>query len=239
MNKTIFASLAMLPVVTASVLSIASEANAAPLVGEFSISPGINVTETAPFIQVTNATLFADEIRFTPDPGALLLSNQSETFSAFNAGSIKSIPTSLIPSNGATKDNPLVKNFLDLGDFPLGDPSITDETNTFSLLSIGDFMIEEMFDHNQRFTGTSISLGVSGFFTSADGQLSNGTGTITFQSTLRQSGVEAALDSDEGLDASFSGVFRSASVPEPTTLAGLGLVAGSVLLSRSGKKKQG
>ncbi|MEQ8467111.1 PEP-CTERM sorting domain-containing protein [Coleofasciculus sp. E1-EBD-02] len=238
MNKTILASLAMLPVVTASVFSTASEAKAVALVGEFSISPGINVTDTAPFVQVTNATLFSDQVKFTPDPGALLLTNQSGTFSAFDAGTIKSIPSPLIPSNGATKDNPLVKNFLDLGNLPFGDASITDEEDAFSLLSIGDFTIEEMFDHDNQFTGTSISLGLSGFFTSAEGQMSNGAGTITFQSTLRKSGVQAALASPEGLDASFSGVFMSASVPEPTTLAGLGLVAGSLMLSRSRKKKQ-
>ncbi|HAG83576.1 MAG TPA: hypothetical protein DCL61_21105 [Cyanobacteria bacterium UBA12227] len=237
MKKAILGSLAVLPLVVGGVFTNASSASAAALVGEFSISPGIN--SSLPL--VTNSTLFSNKINFSPNPGGVFVTNQTGTFSSFDAATIKSIPAPLIPSNGGTKDSPLLSNFLDLGQLsgPFANNATTnDGQNTFSLLSIGSYSIEEMFDNNGNFTGTSISLGVSGFFTSADGQMSNGAGTVTFQSTLRKPGVLTAMASSNGLNASFSGVFISASVPEPTTLVGLGLVAGSLVMSRRGKKNQ-
>jgi hypothetical protein len=212
MKKAILGSLAVLPLAAAGMLANAGAASAAALTGQFNFSSVF-----------TTAEISMDEVDFSA-PGDIALALQTESFTAFDAAIISDIDL-----DDATANNP----FLDLeASFP-GSPG--DGLNVFNLTSVGDYAFTQSGDN------VAIDLSVFGQFVSADGMLSDGAGNLTFQvNNAEADDIEDLVLNQNGMvNASFSGAaFTTASVPEPATILGLGVVAGSLALTRAGKKNK-
>lgn len=219
MKKAILGSLAVLPLAAAGVLANAGAANAVALVGDFQISSF-----------QTKANVSLTSVDFFTEPNEVFIPASTGTFDSlgFSAASIKDIVE--IPNAGSNINNP----FLDLGFFGDED-SITDVENIFQVKNV------ENYQFLNAGSGTTISIGFAGDFISETGEITLGTGNLTFQVAGKSAAqTEALLNSGQTLtDVTFSGAFISATaVPEPATMLGLGVVAGSLALSRAGKKNK-
>ncbi|MDZ7956774.1 MAG: PEP-CTERM sorting domain-containing protein [Aulosira sp. DedQUE10] len=224
-NATLAAA-AAIPLATAGMFTSAGSAQAAALYGEFQFQGG---TTVSPFA-TSQVSLTKDALTFTPQPITPIgLASNTGTFAAFNTGNIGNI----ISFSSNIADNP----FIDFGNLlipgvilPIDNTSsIKDGKNTFSLTS-ADYSIAE--------SGANVAIDVQlwGLFTSATGEKSNGAGNLTFQvnnQTVAQ--VNSILVGGGSLsNLSFSGG-AFATVPEPTTLIGLGAVGAVMVMSRRRK----
>ncbi|HBL14786.1 MAG TPA: PEP-CTERM sorting domain-containing protein [Cyanobacteria bacterium UBA11162] len=212
MKNAIIGSLAVLPLVAAGVFTNAGSASAAALVGEFQFNGGF-----------TTATISSNLVDFT-EPGLIFLNLQTDSFVPFNSAFVND----LTPIGGAAAVNP----FMDLETAMF--PGAGDGFNLFNVTSINPFAI------SQSGANVAIDLAVFGNFVSADGMISKGAGNLTFQvNNAEAADIQALIASGGSVNAAFSGgAFAMASVPEPTTLAGLGLVAGSLAFARNRKKNK-
>ncbi|MCG6133568.1 MAG: PEP-CTERM sorting domain-containing protein [Nostoc sp. LLA-1] len=197
--KGAVAVLAAVPIVAATTFASAGSAEAAALKGTFHL------------VGNASATVTTDSLTFN-DPNTFNIITSSDSFSAFNSGTVNNI-SSFGPPIAAT--NPLI----DLGDLD----GLDTFTVTAAILDVG----------NTNFGFTPISISVEGFFTSASGDISKGTGQFTLQASGSRNNVLANLSS--GVTASYSAGFL-ATVPEPATLLGLGVVAAGMAVSRRRNK---
>ncbi|OUL17942.1 PEP-CTERM sorting domain-containing protein [Nostoc sp. 106C] len=224
-NATLAASVAI-PLTTAGMFTFAGSAQAAALYGEFQFQGGTTVNPFA----TSQVSLTKDTLTFTPQPITPIgLASNTGTFAAFNTGNIGNI----ISFASDIAENP----FIDLGNLLIpgvilptdNTSSITDGKNTFSLTS-ADYSIAQ--------SGANVAIDVQlwGLFTSATGEKSNGAGNLTFQvnnQTVAQ--VNSILDRGGSVsNLSFSGG-AFATVPEPTTILGLGAVGAVMAMSRRRK----
>ncbi|HBL14788.1 MAG TPA: hypothetical protein DD379_26040 [Cyanobacteria bacterium UBA11162] len=218
MKKAILGSLAVLPLVVGSVFTNASSASAAALVGEFQFSSAF-----------TTAKLSSSMVDFDDpgsDPGEVIVSLQTGSFLPFGAAFIKDI----VPINSnAPSNNP----FLDLeAAFSWDVNAVGDGLNVFNLTEVGAYQF------SQSGMNVAIDLPVWGKFISADGKVSKGAGNLTFQvNNMKVADIQALIASGGMVQSSFSGA-AFATVPEPASILGLGMVASSLALSRTRKKNQ-
>jgi PEP-CTERM motif len=219
-KQVILGSLAAVPVVMAGTLTGAGSAEAAALVGEFQFSGGL-----------TTANLTANKVDFKNllglDPGFIFVTNQIGSFAPFNSAFIRDLTPLSTTSPG-------INPFLDLETaiLPFGGP---DGKDVFQVTKIGGYGLK------QSGANVSIDLPFWGQFVNALGEVSKGAGNLTFQvNNSSVADVTARIVSTQGLDVAFSGAAFAnvASVPEPTTLAGLGLVGGLLAVSRRRKASQ-
>jgi hypothetical protein len=226
-NATLAASFAI-PVATAGMFVSAGSAQAAALYGDFQFQGGTTIEPFA-FSQVT---LTKDALTFTPQPITPIgLGSITGNFADFNTGNIGNI----ISFSSNIAENPLI----DLGSVPIpglinpgnNTASLTDNKNTFTLTS-ANYSIAE--------SGANVAIDVRlwGFFTSATGEISNGAGNLTFQYNNKSvKEVNDILAGGGSLDKlSFSGG-AFATVPEPTTLLGLGAIGAVMAVSRRRKSQ--
>lgn len=211
MKKAILGALAVLPLAAAGVLANAGAANA--LSGDFQLTS---------FDTLANIT--EDSIDFFEEPNEVFISFKTGDFEAFNGATINDV-TSI---DGDMVNNPL----LDLGTF--GDlDSQTDGDNVFNVMDVEEFTFANAAD------GSTLSIGFFGKFVNDTEH--DGSGNLTFQvPDLTAAEAEAVLSGGGTLEnVAFSGAFISVeSVPEPATMLGLGVVAGSLALTRAGKKNK-
>lgn len=225
-NATLAAT-AAIPLATAGTFTFAATAQAAALSGEFQFQGGFTANPFATSL----VTLSKDTLNFTPQPITPFgVAANTGSFAAFNTGNIGNI----ISFASDIADNP----FMDFGNLNIpgvilpgeNTTSITDNINTFTLKS-ADYSIAQ--------SGANVAIDVQlwGIFTSATGEKSNGAGNLTFQvnnQTVAQ--VNSTLASGGSIsNLSFSGGAFTTSVPEPTTLLGLGLVGAVMGVSRRRK----
>lgn len=227
------AAVAALPMAVAGVFTSAGSAQAAALSGEFQFQGGFSFPGGTSLI-----SLSSNSLTFTPQPITPIgLSSSTGGFAGFNTANIGNI----ISFSSSVADNP----FIDFGNLTYpgailpGDntSSITDGVNTFSLTSA---------NYGLKQSGANIAIDVAlyGFFTSATGDISQGSGNLTFQINNRNL-ADVQTDLDDGIsfrDLSFSGgAFTTVppttmqTIPEPATLLGLGLVGVGLAMSRRRK----
>jgi hypothetical protein len=230
LNATLAATVAI-PVAAASVFTSVGAAQAAALTGEFNFQGGVTANPFANSL----VTLTSDGLTFTPQPitpiGVSTSSpQQGGSFTAFNSANIGNI----ISFANDIADNP----FLDFGNLSLpgvilpseSTASITDNLNTFTLTSA---------KYDLKTSGANVAVDVElwGFFTSATGEITKGAGNLTFQ--VNNTTVNAAnttlANGGSLANLTFSGGAFTTSVPEPTTMLGLGLVGAGMLVSRRRK----
>ena len=167
-----------------------------------------------------NVQLSADSLTFL-NPSTFNVSNPTGSFSDFSLGSIGSI----ISFADNTADNP----FMDLG---IDAATITDGLNTYTLNSAA-FNLSQISD-----AAVGINVTTTGFFTSAGGVLSTGSGDFTFQAQGVLDDIETLLASGGSINATYSGISLASvtqAVPEPAALLGLGVVAAGMAVSRRRK----
>ena len=229
LNRTTIA--AVLSLSTVGLLAGADSASAAALTGKFQLDGGITIPTGNSLI-----SLSADSLIFSPQPTTpVAIAAQTGSFTSFNTANIGSI----ISFSSLNAENP----FLDFGTtsglvgLTSGDSaSITDKINIFTLQS-ADYKLEDTITNN-KVTGTSVSVAIQGFFTSATGETSKGEGNLTFQiAGDGASVVQAKLDAGNSINnLAFSGaVMSTTSVPEPTTNLGLlvlGLMGAATVVKR-------
>ncbi|MBW4644116.1 MAG: PEP-CTERM sorting domain-containing protein [Goleter apudmare HA4340-LM2] len=233
LNATLAATVAI-PVAAASLFTSASSAQAAALTGEFDFDGGTTINPSSSSL----VTLTSNGLTFTPQPlTPVSISTSSPTlggsFTAFNSASIKNFSFS----------NNTEQLLLDFGNLSLfGSPSpgvivnpltdtssITDGKDTFTLTSSKYKLSQD---------GANVNIGVElwGFFTSATGEKTKGAGNLTFQknnTTVEQ--ATEILKNGSLANLAFSGGAFTTTVPEPTTMLGLGLVGAGMLVSRRRK----
>ncbi|MEH2116561.1 PEP-CTERM sorting domain-containing protein [Nostoc sp. C052] len=224
LNATL-AFTAAIPLATAGMFTSAGSAQAAALSGEIQFNGGF----TAPS-GISQITFSQDALTFTPQPITPIgIGSTTGNFSAFNSGNIGNI----ISFSSKVADNP----FIDFGSLtypgfilPGTDTSsITDGLNTFTLTS-------SSYKLNQDGLNVGIGVALFGYFTSATGEISNGGGNLTFQvNNASIASVNSILSSGGSIsNLTFSGG-TFATVPEPTTLLGLGIVGAGMVMSRRRK----
>lgn len=233
-NATLAAT-AAIPLATAGMFLTSGSAQAAALKGEFSFNGGLTSPSTTSLV-----TLKKDSLTFTPEsilPGAtgaqsspITLAAQTGSFLGFNSASIRDI----ISFTNNTVQNP----FLDLGNLALpgtiqigeNTSSLRDNQNIFTLTS-------SKYNLEQNGRNLSINVELFGYFTSPTGEITQGAGNLTFQrnnTTVAQ--ANQILNAGNSLaNLTFSGATFTTSVPEPTTMLGLGLVGAGMLMSRRRK----
>ncbi|MDZ8051508.1 MAG: PEP-CTERM sorting domain-containing protein [Aulosira sp. ZfuVER01] len=147
------------------------------------------------------------------NPQTFIIPYATGTFGSFNSGSINNI---LSFGSPASAINP----FLDLG--------AKDGFDIFNLTS-ASYTTEDAGNF------VAVKVTTDGFFKSATGEITQGQGFFTFQKV----GTKAAIDKDLADGKTVSGLTYSASyfatVPEPTTLLGLGAVGAVMAVSRRRK----
>lgn len=222
--KGAVAALAAIPVATAATFTPAGSAEAATLTGRADYA----AIGTGVFSPITSIIASDGSIAFS-NPNLVGLTGQTGSFTAFLAATIYD----LAPIPGSF--NP-AKVFLDFGaDFP----GLTDGKNIFKATSISDYKISTDGDE-----GSSIALALKGFFLGNDStEKSFGRVNLNFTSeysvaTVKDILLNNGLNSGgkTQINAAFSGLAVVASVPEPATLLGLGVVAAGMAVSRRRNK---
>ena len=230
LNKT--TKIALVPATILGILASANSASAAALTGEFQLGVGtIFPTNTS------TVSLSSDSLRFSPQPiTPISVSSQTYSFTDFNTGNIGDV----ISFSSSIADNP----FIDFGStlvpglvglYPGDDASIVDGLNTFSLQT-------SSYSLNQSGSNVAVDVALSGYFTSADGDISQGEGNLTFQINNNTVGnVEGILNSGGSVNnLTFSGGLFSSeatSVPEPAT-AGTFLFLGVLGATKASRRKK-
>jgi hypothetical protein len=226
LNKTI--KVAFIPATLFGLLTLTDSASAAALTGEFQLGVGSifnGVTSTV--------SLTSDSLIFSPQPTTpIAITSQIGSFTPFNTASINNI----LSFSSDTAENP----FIDFGHTAIpgiiglssGDnASIIDGLNTFTLQS-------SSYNLEQSGSNVAVDVVLAGFFTSADGDVSQGEGNLTFQINNNSvSRVQQRLNNGISISGlTFSGglfTTNTTSVPEPGSAAALlalglvGAVAGA------------
>jgi PEP-CTERM motif len=209
MNHKFLNVIALIPVAVAGLLASTGVAQAAALIGDFSLAGN------------GNATLKLDALNFnTPTNFDVIDDETFDSFSSFISGKIGNI----ISFNSDTADNP----WLDLGvDFG---SSISDGINTFELKTA---------NYSMRQSGNFVNIDVTatGIFKSATGESSLGEAFLTLQKIGNKNNLQTLLNNGGQITGlTYSGVsFATTSVPEPTTFLGLG-IAGLALAGTRRRK---
>jgi hypothetical protein len=209
LNATL-AITAALPLAAAGLFTSAGSAQAAALTGDLSL------------VGNGTATLFANSLTFNSPNTFAVSSDPNVTnglFSAFTEGTINNI-LAFTPTSSA------INPFIDLG---TDAASISDNENIFTLTS-ATYQLTQSTIPNL----VSINILTDGFFTSALGDISNGEGILTLQALGTVASLQNSLNGGQGISATYSG-FYFATVPEPATVLGLGLVAAGMVMSRRRK----
>jgi hypothetical protein len=228
-NATLAATFAI-PVATAGMFASAGSAQAAALTGALQIKAG---TTISPFAS-SNVTLSKDALTFNPQPITPIaleedVNKPSGSLSNFNTANIGNI----ISFSEKNWDNP----FMDLGNLNLpgiilpgeDTSSITDNQNTFTLTS-------SYYSLNNSGFNVAIDVVLEGFFTSATGEISKGAGNLTFQANdMTVEKVNTLFSGGGSLKNLFFTGATFATVPEPATMLGLGLVGVGMAVSRRRK----
>jgi len=216
-KKALLGSIAALPLVLAGALTSAGSANAAALSGQFQFNGGFSSIN---FSQAGGVTF---------NPGLLpssqiILTGQTGSFAPFTSALIKSN----IPNVPLNPPGPAINPFLD---FSFTFPAVG-TGNTFTLTKV------DGYDIQNNGANAAVNLAIFGFFKSSTGEITQGAGNLTWQinntnaATVKDNLAKGVVYRNLG----FSGAaFTATSVPEPTTLAGLGLVAGALAVSRRRK----
>jgi len=218
-KKALLGSIAALPLVLAGALTNAGSANAAALTGEFQFNGGFS-------------SINFSQAGVTFNPGILpssqiILTGQTGSFTPFTSALIKSnIPSVPVPPG------PAIDPFLD---FSFTFPAVA-TGNTFTLTKV------DGYDIQNNGANVAVNLAIFGFFKSSTGEITQGAGNLTWQiNNTNAAAVKAQLAAAAPGDFPFKNIafsgaaFTATAVPEPTTLAGLGLVAGALAVSRRRK----
>ncbi|BAZ01640.1 hypothetical protein NIES37_56440 [Tolypothrix tenuis PCC 7101] len=144
-------------------------------------------------------------ITFNPNPGTIALGIKTGDFLGDSTGTIYSFLNTSLPSK-----------FIDVG--------AADGVKLLSLTSILSPTFTSVFG------GTDVSFNFTGLF--EDG--SQAVGNIDFTTLLNATNAQNTYSTGGTINASFKGV-TVASVPEPTTLLGLGAVGSVMAMSRRRK----
>ena len=231
LNKT--TKLAILPLSVLGLLAIPNSANAAALTGEFQLGVGsIFLGETSTVSLSSDSLIFNPQL-ITP----ISITSQTDSFADFNTGNIGNI----ISFSSDIADNP----FIDFGHTLVpgliglssgDDASITDGLDTFSLQS-------SSYSLKQSGLNVAVDVTLAGYFTSADGDVSQGRGNLTFQiNNTNVNKVEGVLNDGDSIGGlAFSGGLFSSSettpVPEPTT-TGAFLFLGTICATKVVRRKK-
>lgn len=222
LNATL-AITAAIPLAAAGFFTSASSAQAADFSGGFNYTPYTTPGSPLPSVVVSNNSL-----TFLPNSGAnLILSKQNGTF-----GTEENPVFDIAKIYNATL--PYGSVFLDLGKYNDPNNTSSDGKNIFVLQSL----TAPTLSNSDGVTGV---VNFKGYFTDAIGSLTkiNGSGHLNFSvdtGTSYQTTLDALSDNDPltVVKASFTGVAFT-TVPEPTTLLGLGLVGVGMAISRRRK----
>ncbi|MDZ8226471.1 PEP-CTERM sorting domain-containing protein [Nostoc sp. ChiVER01] len=207
LNATL-AVTAAIPLATAGLFTSAGSAQAAALVGEFSLTGDGSAS------LLENSFTFSNPKTFTISSDPDLTTG---TFTGFTKGSIGNI-LSFAPTIAT---NP----FLDLG---TDAATIGDGFNTFAVSSASYTLTQAAANL------VSINVITDGFFKSALGEISQGQGIFTLQTTGTIATIKDNWKKGTAVKATYSSLYF-ATVPEPTTLIGLGLVGAGMVMSRRRK----
>ena len=159
--------------------------------------------------------LSEDELNFNPNPTPLFIAEDTAIGSFTEFVGFETLINGAVTFNPFSAPNP----FIDFG-------------------GGNEFMLKDSFINNVMQSGSNVSIDVAlyGTFVSDDGDFSKGAGNITLQlNNTTAAAVQTALDNGDTLSAQFSGAAFTATVPEPTTLFGLGVVATGLVASRRKK----
>lgn len=213
---------AAIPLATAGMFIFTNSAEAAALKGDFQLVSGLTVS---PF-SFSLIELSKTSLTFTPQPITPIgLASTTGSFTSFNSGNIGNI----IQFSALSADNP----FIDFGQLSVpgviqpvdNTASLVDKINTFTLQSAS-------YSVAQSGSNVSIDVALKGIFTSAFGEISKGSGNLTFQANnTTVASVNSILDGGNSLKGmTFSGGLF-ATVPEPTTVLGLGIIGAAMVMS--------
>ncbi|MFN6569116.1 PEP-CTERM sorting domain-containing protein [Dendronalium sp. ChiSLP03b] len=228
----IFAVALAIPLSVTGIFTFANSAQATSFTGEFQLNGGF--TSSPPIEETSLVELSAKSLIFSPQPVTpVALSAQTGSFTSFNSANIGNV----ISFSPLSADNP----FIDFGKTLLpgiiqsssDTASITDGINTFALKSAN-------YALKQSGANVAIDVALYGLFNSADGTKSQGAGNLSFQvNDVKVANVQSILNSGGSVkNLAFAGaLFTTTSVPEPTTILGLGILGVALAISRRHKNQ--
>lgn len=206
LNATL-AVTAAIPLAAAGLFTSPGSAQAAALVGKFSL------------VGNGSASLLENSLTFNAPNTFNIISPTNGNFTDFNTGAIGNI-LSFAPTSTT---NP----FLDMG-INSDANSIIDGLNVFTATSA-------KYTLNQTDPNfVTISVITDGFFNSALGDISQGRGIFTLQADGTIETIEANWKKGIAVETSYSSLYF-ATVPEPAALLGLGAVGAVMAISRRRK----